>query len=327
MRGRIKFLFITVALGTAIFLNVGLVHAVTIKYSTTVPHSHIFTKQAFKVKSDLEKASKGKFLVEVHPFNKLGNVPTVISLLQAGALEIGVMPIGDLALRNTAFYSWFVPMTFKDISDAHRATKTPTAKKIVKMLENQGMVFLAYAFPGQRHVISTFPVSSMDDFKGKKVRTFPNDAFKKWWMALGAAPSAVRLPEIAQSLQTGVLDAVDVDLDLLVGLKLNKQAPHLVLTNHMAFPGVVLASKKWWDKLPKEDQAIIGKVFQSAEEYALTEQVKVEVENLETLKADGIKIHEVDMSVLEKPATEVKEYLIKRDPIVKEFIDGIYKTQ
>ena len=148
-------------------------HAVTIKYSSPTPPSHIMTKQAMKVKADLEKASNGKYKVEVHPFSKLGKVPTIISLLQAGALEIGGMPIGDLVLRDPAFYAWFVPQTFKDLTDAANAIHTPAAKELLAKLEKQGMVYLAYAFPGQRHVISTKPVSSMDGFKVKRCAPFP----------------------------------------------------------------------------------------------------------------------------------------------------------
>ena len=44
------------------------------------------------------------------------------------------------------------------------------------------------------------------------------------------------LSEVAPSLTTKLLDAVDVDLDALVGLKFYQQAPNLTLTNHMAFP-------------------------------------------------------------------------------------------
>ena len=297
--------------------------AVTIKYSSPTPPSHIMTKQANKVKADLEKASGGKYKVEVHPFSKLGKVPTIISLLQAGALEIAAMPIGDLALRDPAFYAWFVPQTFKDLADAYKATQTEAAKQMLGKMEKQGMVYLAYVFPGQRHVISTEPVKSMDDFQGKKVRAFPNDAFKEWWKALGAAPAAVRLPEIPQSLQTGVLDAVDVDLDIVVGLKLYKQAPYLVMTNHMCFPGVVLASKKWWDKLSADDQAMIKKIFKDAEHYALSEQTRVEEENLATLKKEGVTVEDIDLSVLKPAAAKVKGILIKKDPMVQKFLDDL----
>ena len=318
-----KFTCMLVAAFLVAAFSVTPAQAVTVKYSSPTPPSHIMTKQAMKVKGDLEKASGGKYKVEVHPFSKLGKVPTIISLLQAGALEVAAMPIGDLALRDPSFYAWFVPKTFKDLGDAAKATQTAAAKEMLGKLEKQGMVYLAYVFPGQRHVISTEPVKSMDDFKGKKVRAFPNDAFKEWWKALGTAPAAVRLPEIPQSLQTGVLDAVDVDLDIVVGLKLFKQAPYLVMTNHMCFPGVVLASKKWWDKLSADDQAMIKKIFKDAEDYAISEQTRVEGENLATLKKEGVKVQEVDLSVLDGAAAKVKEILVKKDPMVQKFLNDL----
>jgi TRAP-type transport system periplasmic protein len=51
------------------------------------------------------------------------------------------------------------------------------------------------------------------------------------------------------SLVTGVIDAVDVDIDIVSGLQMHKQAPYLALTNHMAFPGALLVSTRWWNDL------------------------------------------------------------------------------
>ena len=100
-----------------------------------------------------------------------------------------------------------------------------------------------------------------------------------------------------------------MDLDIVVGLKLFKQAPYLVMTNHMCFPAVILASKKWWDRLSADDRAMIKKIFQDATDYAISEQARVEGENLATLKKQGVKVQEVDLAVLKQAAAKVQNLI------------------
>lgn len=76
-----------------------------------------------------------------------------------------------------------------------------------------------------RHVLSLEPVKSPKDLANKKIRAFPSPIYNDWWAANGAAPTAMPLSEVAPSLTTKLLDAVDIDLDALVGLKFHQQAP------------------------------------------------------------------------------------------------------
>ncbi len=297
--------------------------AETLKFSTPTPPPHIMTKGANRIAEGLNKASGGEIKVKVHPLNQLGNIPTVLSLLRSGALELAMAPAGDLARMDEAFYAWGLPYLFESVEEAGKAIQTPAARKILDRLESQGLVGLGYVFPGQRHVLSTFPLNSTDDLKSKKVRAFPNQAFETWWSEVGAAPTALPLPEIAPSLMTGVLDAVDVDLDIVVGLKFHKHAPHLALTNHMSFAGVILASKKWWDSLSDERRAMIREQISETESWAVGEQARAEVSNLEKLKADGVTVSDVDTAEFRAIGKKVRDAFLKRDPLIEEFYSQV----
>jgi len=310
---------LAVAAGLAVASTSTPALAKTLKFSTPTPPPHIMTKSANRIADGLKKASGGKMTVKVHPLNKLGNVPTVLSLLRSGALEFAVVPAGDLARQDEAFYGWFLPYTFADVAAAGKAVKTAAARKMLDRLESQGLVGLGYVFPGQRHVLSRFPAKSTDDFKAKKVRAFPNAIFEAWWSEAGAAPTALPLPEIAPSLVTGVLDAVDVDLDIVVGLKFHKNAPYLALTNHMSFPGVILASKKWWDKLSEADRKMVRAQISDTETWAVGEQTKAEIRNLEKLKADGVTVTTPDTKAFQAVGQKVRDDFLKRDPLIAEF--------
>ena len=143
--------------------------------------------------------------------------------------------------------------------------------------------------------------------------------YNDWWQANGAAPTAMPLSEVAPSLTTKLLDAVDVDLDALVGLKFHQQAPNLTLTGHMAFPAVIVASKKWWSALPQADRDMITKAVMDAEKAGFKAAIDSEVNNLAKAKADGAKVIDADIKSFQAVGGKVRDQYIAKNPLIADF--------
>lgn len=297
----------------------GICQAKTLMLGHTVPPSHVWHKVAVRFADNLAAESKGRFKIKVNPLSKLGNEPQMISMLQSGAIAFSILPVGVLSNREESMLGWFLPYLFQDVSQAGSAARLPASQQMLKNLEPHGIIGVGYTFAGMRHVLSVKAVNSPEDLINKKIRAFPSPIFNDWWRANGAAPTALPLGEIAPSLTTNLLDAVDVDLDIVVGLKFHHQAPYLALTNHMAFPGVVMASKKWWDGLSTDDQALINKVYHEAELWGIETQAKAEKTNLEKLKKDGVNVTSIDLSSFKKVGAQIKDDYVRKNTIIREF--------
>src|SRR5690625_7827904 len=115
-------------------------------------------------------------------------------------------------------------------------------------------------FAGMDPVLSTKPVNEPADLKNHTVRALPGEIANDWWTGKKAAPTAMPLSEVASALTTNLLNAIDIDLDAVVGMKFHQQAPYLSLTNHMAFPGVIVISKRYWDRLDEEEQQVLMEI-------------------------------------------------------------------
>ena len=292
-----------------------------LKLSTPTPEPHIMTKSAHHM-AEAFVAEGAEDTIAVFPANKLGDVPTVLSLLQSGAIEFAIIPVGDLANRDPSFLGWFLPYQFDTLEEAGAAAQSDEAKEMLARLDAQGIKGLGYVFPGQRHLLSSKPVRSVADMSGLKVRAFPNDIFNAWWRELGAAPTALPLPEIMPSLVTGVIDAVDVDIDIVMGLQMHKQAPDLVLTNHMAFPAAILASRRWWSGLSPEEQTRVQKIVEETQDWAIATQTAGEAALLEKLAADGAQITTLDDPALREAGAAVRDAFLDRDPLIRRFHDA-----
>lgn len=308
-------------------LIMGTASAQTLRLSTPVPPSHIFSKVSEKFAEDLKAQSDGRFDVKVFPFGRLGRDPENAQMLQTGVLNFAVIPAGFMTNREPSLNGWFLPGLFDSVEDAGQATQLPSAKAMLDKMEVQGMVGLGYIIAGMRHLISVAPVNSLADIENKKVRAFPAPIFNEWWLSNKAAPTALPLPEIAPALTTNLLDIVDVDLDLVVALELYQQAPNLTLTNHMTFPGIMLVSKNWWNKQSSADQTLIRAVFAEAELWGIEEQAKIERANLQALKDAKVNIIEVSAESYEQEAETIRSKYIASDGLIADFYNQVRAQQ
>lgn len=294
-------------------------NAQALKLGHITPPTHVWHQVSEKISADLSQASGGKLKVAVSPLQKLGNEAQMINLMQAGAQQFGIFTVGGLSNREESFLAWSLPYVFKDVAHASRAAGTPAAKEMLKRLDQHGLVGLGYAFAGMRHVLSVQPVASAKDLANKKIRSFPSPVYNDWWSANGAAPTAMPLSEVAPSLTTKLLDAVDVDLDALVGLKFHQQAPNLTLSNHMAFPAVIVVSKKWWDSRTQADRDMITKVVAGAEQWGYKTAIDADVANLAKAKADGAQVVKADIASFQAVGGKVRDQYIAKNPLIADF--------
>jgi TRAP-type C4-dicarboxylate transport system substrate-binding protein len=307
------------AAGVALTATAFTAQAQTLKLGHITPPTHVWHQVSEKIATDLNKASGGKMKVDVSPLQKLGNEAQMIQLLRSGAMQFGVLTVGGLSNREESFLAWSLPYVFKDVEHASRAAATPAAKEMLKRLEPHGMVGLGYVFAGMRHVLALQPVKSAKDLANKKVRSFPSPIYNDWWNANGAAPTALPLSEVAPSLTTKLLDAVDVDLDALVGLKFHQQAPYLTLTNHMAFPAAIVVSKKWWDSRSQAERDMITKVVADAEKWGYKTAIDADVSNLAKAKADGAKVVDADIKSFQAVGGKVRDQYTAKNPLIADF--------
>jgi TRAP-type C4-dicarboxylate transport system substrate-binding protein len=202
--------------------------------------------------------------------------------------------------------------------------ETPAAQEMLTRMERFGMLGLAYTFGGYRHVLMRdTPFDTLEDLNNKKIRISNFQAALTWYQAVGAAPTPVPLGETYHALQTGVLDGVDIDLDALVNLEMQRIGQHLTITNHMIYPGVFLVSQVTWNSLSPQHQEILRRLIVEAAEWANTEQVKADAESLARLEA------EIDVRHLESPETVFSEAMTNWDrrygsePLVQAFQEQV----
>lgn len=260
---------------------------IEMRIAMVTPPSHVWTQFANHFAEEMAAATEGEITISVFPAAQLGNEGEMLQQFSAGVLEMGILTAGTLSLRAPDFAAWQDPFAFDNVGEAIAASQTDAAQAILGELEPQGMRGMGYIFAGMRHILmAKRDVTQLSDLGNQKIRILPFPAAQVWWRAAGAVPTPVALGDVYQSLSSGLLDGVDIDLDALVGFSMQQAADHLILTNHMAFPGVVVMSESAWSSLTPEQQAIMTEVMNASLAWGNDLQVAAEETNLTALESE-----------------------------------------
>jgi TRAP-type C4-dicarboxylate transport system substrate-binding protein len=147
---------------------------------------------------------------------------------------------------------------------------------------------------GARSIYDTKrPIKQITDLKGLKVRVMGNPMFVDMMNALGGNGVAMGYDQVFSALQTGVVDGAENNPPSFVFDNHYQVAKFYTLTEHLIVPEMLVFSRKTWDTLSKDDQALITRFGREAqfEERALW--AKYEKDALEKAKASGIQIIEI----------------------------------
>jgi len=296
--------------------------AKTFKIAHVTQETHIWHETAEKFGEELERLSDGKMKVEIYPASQLGQEKDMVQQLETGSLDFGFLTNAYMSTREVSLNAWFMPFVFPTIADANEMRDAESTKKILDTLDSQGLLAFDFVFAGNRHVLLNDGfVQSPADLKGKKLRIVGSPAMQEFWEQAGAGPTAMPLSEVYTSLQTGVIDGIDIDLDALVTEKYYENAENLTLTNQMAFPAILTMSQVSFDALSTEEQEIVTEAIDIAADWGNEEAIKREETNLQALKDAGVKVEELkDSSTFDEVSNAVIEKYSAESELIKEFL-------
>jgi TRAP-type C4-dicarboxylate transport system substrate-binding protein len=231
---------------------------VKLKFASFEPPQAPITGKVFTPwAQDVGKASNGTLEIEMFPGGQLGRNP----LQQLKLVEDG---IADL----TWTVPGYTPGRFDDVEVTELPFLVRSAREgslaLTRMHQKgqlAGFGELKLLFIGTvpaNNIHSTFPVTSVADLKGRRIRT-GSAQLAKLVESLGAAPVQLGAPQVAESLSKGVIDGSLNEWNFVATFKLDQVATH-----HFALPmGTVAVMvpmlKSKYDALPPAAKAALDR--------------------------------------------------------------------
>ncbi len=129
---------------------------------------------------------------------------------------------------------------------------------VLMPLEEAGVVNLADWENGFRNLTnSQRPVAKVEDFDGVKLRVMQKNIFLDTFKTLGANAVPMAFGEVFTALETRTIDGQENPFVTINTTKFYEVQRYLSVTRHAYTPFLVLYSKKMWDGLSKDEQAVL----------------------------------------------------------------------
>ena len=245
----------------------------------------------------LEAATGGRLSIQMYPSMQLGGEKEMIEQAQVGALamaRISVGPMGPLVPELNVFN---LPFMFRDDAHMEKVIDGPIGDELLKKLSDHataGLIGLCWMNAGTRNVYnSKKPVRSLDDLKGLKIRMMGNPVFVDTMNALGGNGVAMGFDQLVNAMQTGVVDGAENNYPSYATGQHFRYAKYYSLTGHLMIPEILVFSKRTWQTLPPDDQALIMKFAKEAQQEERKLWYEMEKKSIQQIKEAGVDIIEI----------------------------------
>lgn len=248
---------------------------------------------------EVERQSEGKIKIKVYENGTLGGDRELIESCMGGDIPF--------VLQNTAPQVNFMPkLAIFDLPVAYTSIDTlretlddaSFMTMINAVYQEKGFRLLGMGDQSFRVMTTNKDIKNVNDYKGQKIRTMENKFHIAFWQSIGANPTPMTFSEVYIGLQQGTIDAQENPYEVVVSGKLYEQQDYIVQTNHLPHLLSLIVNDDFYQKLSKEDQAIVDSAAEIAKQQA-RQQADARVENrLQIITDSGTRIVEVDQEMI-----------------------------
>lgn len=229
-----------------------------LKMASIAPDGTPWSEQLNAWRNRLQKASKGRIKVKTYLGGTLGDENVTVQETRRGAIQIFGGSVAALASSVPEISVLELPYLFESLEEADYILDEVIFDDMSALLEKRGFIMLFWAENGWRSMATRFGhLRSPADLKGKKMRSQESDVHLEMYRAFGASPVPIAATEVLSSLQTGVVDGFDNTPLFAFASSWYQGATHFTTTRHIYQPGIVVMSKKTYDKLPPDLQKMV----------------------------------------------------------------------
>ncbi len=263
-------------------------YAATWDMPTPYPNTTFHTKNIIHFADDVSKATDGKLNIKIHSAGSLFKHPEIKNAVRGGQVPIGEFFLSRLSNEHAVFGADSQPFL---ATNYDAAAKLWTAQQAVihDMLDKQGlMVLFSVPWPPQG-LYTKKEIKSVNDLKGTKFRAY-NATLEKFANKVGAAPTQIEVPDIAQAFATGRVEAMITSPSTGANSKAWDFVTHYTDIQAWLPKNIVVVNKRAFRKLDKETQKALMEAAKAAEVRGWEMSKKETAAKTKIMQDNGLQI-------------------------------------
>ena len=295
--------------------NEGAAEATILRLSTHLAIDHSTMQMAQKFKELLVEKTGGSLDIEFYTDSQLGGQTDNCESLKAGTVDMTIIDTGTLANYLPAAGILDMPYLFASKDQAIEAVSGEIGQDYMTMVtEATGIRPISVQTIAFRNtLLKDKAITSLADFKGVKVRIPENPSIEACFSAVGATPVAIPSGEAYTSVQTGVVDGLEGNVEYINQMKFYEVANTLTWTEHVMTFTAFCISDATYQKLSADQQTAINEAAAEAMEYFYELYKGIDETAINSMTAGGVTFVEIDKAPLIEACAPALESFVEKN--------------
>lgn len=231
------------------------------RVSTVVPPPFPWGIAAQRWADLVAERTDGRIQMKLYPGAQLvqGEQTREFTAMRRGIIDMAVGSTINWSPQIPQMNVFALPFLMPDYAAMDALTQGPVGERIFELIEENGVVPLAWAENGFREVTnSQRAIRTPADMDGLKLRVVGSPIFNDIFTALGANPTQMSWADAQPALTTGAVDGQENPLTIYTVLKMHELGQeNVTLWRYVADPLIFAVNQEVWDSFTEEDQAIV----------------------------------------------------------------------
>jgi tripartite ATP-independent transporter DctP family solute receptor len=262
-----------------------------------------------KIWNAVRDETNGRLIVTVYPRNNgvAAGEPELLQQVQDGSLEFFTLNGNILSQAHPAADIQGIPFAFSSSAQIAALNDGEFGAYLRKELVTRGIQLIPFGAMenGFKQITAAGkPIVKAEDLRGFKMRVPNGKLFIAFYKALGADPKIVNFNRLYEALAKGEVEGQENPLVIAEENKLYEVCKYLSLTSHQWAGFNMLASQKFWQRLPEDIQEA---VIRNTRRYVPEQRAFVQAINAGAearLKARGMMANPADRASFRNALTE-----------------------
>ena len=260
------------------------------------PKSNFHTQNIIKFIDDVKSTTSVN--INLNPNDTLIKLDAIKTSLQRGQIPIGEIRLGIYGNEDPMYILAGLPFIAPDYSSAW-LLKDVQMEYLQEKFDKKGLMILYTApWPGQGFY-TKFPVNSVSDFSGKKLRIY-STATQQMGSMLGFNATILPFAEIPQAFSTGLIEALFTSPQTGIDIQAWDNTKHFTYAGAIFSKNAVVVTKKAFNALSKGDQSNILAAAKKAELRGWEMSAETTKKQIDILKKNGMSSKNAPDEVISK---------------------------
>jgi TRAP-type C4-dicarboxylate transport system substrate-binding protein len=218
----------------------------------------------------VERRTKGKLKFSIYPRSTLMKSEDQIPAITRGQLDMSLVPLSYAGAELPEVNIGLMPGLVTSYEQGYAWKDAEIGKEFSRMLADKGIVILSWIWQAGGVASRGKPIVNPEDAAGMKVR---GGSHEMDMILQEAGASVVSMPsnEIRGAMEKGLLDAAMTSSSSLISFRLDEVSKYVTTARGGAYWFMLeplLMSKAAFDRLPRDQQAILMSVGAELESFA-----------------------------------------------------------